>query len=267
MINRCEMKMTGKKISQLLFVVLLMAVCIPLYAAKGDSRKLYGKKPFFLTEGLTNYISWNKTYKLNYDLNSLRNQTGECVAGEALKNLAYAGRGSIFHVNTRHDKDDLVFIEFEYVAPAQNPPAKIARAEINKPYYLCKDKNITSPNYYRQVGGVSTGIAIVPMKIRNDLTFSGDSTIGPYVGMSGENFSLLGLFGFSQLTVPVTAGSDELETRTGLSVAVGINWKVRDFFNLGIVGGIDHVAGDAGSRFAYQNAPWGAFMIGYSFTD
>ena len=231
-----------------------------------DREDLYGSEPFFMTEWLTSFLSWERTYKLNYDIDSLRNQLGECLPNESENLKAYAGRGSVYHVNTRHYRDELEYVEFEYVAPVQVPPAKVARAEVNKPYYLCKDSNITSPNYYQQVGGVTTGITIIPLKIRNDFTLSGDSSIGPYVGLSGDEFTLMGVFGFTQLTIPVSTTGSELETRTGLTVAAGINWKVKEYFNIGLVGGIDHVAGDAGDRFTYQDKPWGSFSIGYTFT-
>ena len=263
----------SRYIKQVLVVGMLFLVAsntvLAAEAKKNNSKnleELYGSEPFFLTEWLTNYFSWDRTYKLNYNISSLRNQNGECLPEEGNDVKAYAGRGSLFHVNTRHYRDELEYIEFEYVAPTTSPPKKVARAELNKPYFLCKNSNITSPNYYKQVGGVTTGVLIIPLKIRNDFTLSGDSSIGPYVGLSGDEFTFMSTFGFTQLTIPVTTTGAELETRTGLTLAVGVNWKVREYFNIGFVAGFDHVAGDAGDRFTYQDKPWGSFAIGYTFT-
>ncbi|MDH5547834.1 MAG: hypothetical protein OEZ43_19830 [Gammaproteobacteria bacterium] len=249
--------------TKIFFGILILFVFAPTNAAERDNVRLYGSKPFFGSETIRNYVSWNNTYKLNYDLDSLRQSDGKCNDGDKTSALAYAGRGSIFHTNTRDNKDELLFIEFEYVAPAENPPKNVAKAEINKPYFLCRDRNITSPNYYRQVGGLNTGVLIIPLKIRTDLTMTGAASIGPYFGLSNEKFTLLAAVGLSQL--PILQNS-VIENRTGLTAAVGINWRVQGYFNLGVVAGIDHLPGGDQSTYAYQDKPWLSFAVGYTFS-
>jgi hypothetical protein len=119
---------------------------------------------------------------------------------------------------------------------------------------------------------ISHGTLIVPFKIReHNWTLTGDATIGYYVGL---NFVLplwdlhiipLASFGLSTVTVPVS--DESTEDKTGITGAGGVVIKHGKSFQIGIIAGVDHLGGQEGKDFEYEDNLWISVMIGFDFAQ
>lgn len=215
---------------------------------------------------------WNRkyTYRLNFATKKILDVGPKENCDKVITPTYIAGKDSIFVEHSRsEEKGNLVLIgEFLYAnninAEAGNLPAP------GKPYMLCvgtsAPTNSMIPEWeIRRVGGVDTGILVIPFKVRQGDLFS-DSTIGPYFAFSGSVFTLLTTFGLSQVTVKAS-GETDVKTETGLTFALGAVWKLKKDWNIGLVVGADHLSGEAGQNFKFQNKPWWSFAIGYQFAQ
>ncbi len=135
----------------------------------------------------------------------------------------------------------------------------------NAPFRVCLSGASEVPHSnYKRVGGISTGLLVVPFKFRDGDIYS-DSTIGQYISYKWEVVELLATAGLSQISVS-EVGSEEVESKTGLTMALGVNFEIAKNWDIAFLVGQDHLSGSDGDAWAYQDEPWVSFAIGFNFT-
>lgn len=200
---------------------------------------------------------WNieKTFRADFRIDNIVDENSQCGASGGYS----VGKGSVFGEEDHDEKAKEMIISFDFIKDdgGANLP------DLNTPYKLCTDH--VKGYKYRRVGGVDTGVLVVPFKIRDGDIF-GDATLGPYFAFKGNNISLLATFGLTQIGVS-DVGESDVSSETGLSAAVGLVWSLTKIFDIGLVVGKDHLSGNAGDNFKYQDDTWWSFSIGYNFTS
>ena len=226
----------------------------------------YAEEPGFMA----NFFSWDATYKLLHGSYFVSEQ-GTCsdIANHSAASpnnaIFKAGKGSVFHQNPRTTHDNYIIVEFEHVANDTKLPGN--QVAEDTAYKLCTNPEYVPYHNYRRVGGVTTGLLVVPFKIRDGGDLTGDASIGPYMGFSGEKFLLMATFGLTQIsTTDVNTPENDIKNETGLTAAFGINWEISSNFDVGIFTGFDHLSGSAADNFQHQDDIWYSFAIGYNFT-
>lgn len=114
--------------------------------------------------------------------------------------------------------------------------------------------------------GKSSGLLVLPYKLRNDDgSVTGDATVGYYAGWDTRAGTILFSAGLSQVSLPVSA--TETENQSAITVAVGYLIKNWGGVDMGVVLGIDHIGGDKGDDWQYEDDPWLSLMIGWNFSQ
>lgn len=239
----------------ILLLILLMSSSQSAYCEDSSPDPLIGRHNFW-----SNFWSWDTTNKLIYDSYFIETDK-TCSSTNYDTEKIFAGSGSIFYENDRSKSDKYKIVEFEHIVKDTTKKT----VQKNKPYKLCADPGKMPKYNYKRTGGVTTGLLVVPFKLRDGGDLSGDATIGPYIGVSGEIFSIIATIGISQISTTDINTSD-VKSETGLSGAVGLNWKVYDNFDIAFLVGSDHLSGSAADNFKYQDEAWYSFSIGYNFT-
>lgn len=135
----------------------------------------------------------------------------------------------------------------------------------NAPFRVCLSGASEVPrSNYKRVGGVSTGLLVVPFKFRDGDIFS-DSTIGQYVSYKWEVVEVLATAGLSQISIS-EIGTSEVESKTGLTMALGVNFEIAKNWDIAILVGKDHLSGSDGDDWEFQDDTWVSFAIGFNFT-
>ena len=127
-----------------------------------------------------------------------------------------------------------------------------------------KGVNIVSKSKYVRAGGLNTGMLVVPFKYRQGDIYS-DSTIGPYISVKYEFIETLISAGISQISFS-EVGSDKIDTKTGFTIAGGINFEVSKDWDIALITGIDHMSGAQGESWEHQDCVWYSLAIGFNFT-
>jgi hypothetical protein len=124
------------------------------------------------------------------------------------------------------------------------------------------------PNRY----GLTYGLLAVPFKyqLTGPKEFTGSATVGPYFGyrtMSssrGYGISYIAFLGYSNISVTQDLnGESKSQNLASIGYGIGAVATVKGNFQLGAVLGFDHVSKD--SAYKYNNKPWLAAELGYSF--
>jgi hypothetical protein len=144
-----------------------------------------------------------------------------------------------------------------------------AEYTINKyfssPHKVCLNgRHRIQKSNYKRVGGVSTGVLVVPFKFRDGDIYS-DTTIGPYLSYKWEVIEVLATAGLSQISVS-QLGTEDVESKTGLTAALGINFEIDKNWDVAFLVGADRLSGETGENWEYQNEVWVSFGIGFNFT-
>jgi hypothetical protein len=224
----------------------VISVAFSANAYSADKGKDYITKPF-----------WNisKTYRADFKIKEIHEEGADCATDGTLE----VGSDSIFKELSFNEEKKEMIVSFDYI---KDESGDVNLPAIGTPYKLCISK--TRDYKYRRAGGIDTGVLVIPYKVRSGDIF-GDSTVGPYVAFKGDSISLLATFGLTQVSVSDINNAD-VKSETGLSAAVGLVWSVSDSFDIGLVVGKDHLSGEAGDNFRYQDKSWWSFSIGYNFT-
>lgn len=161
--------------------------------------------------------------------------------------------------------------ENEMVVHVYNVPSEFGKENevrdiyFSRPFKICTaGKNYTSKSKYNRVGGMNTGVLFVPFKMRNGDLFA-DSEVGPYVSYKFEKLEFLLNVGISQIAIS-EIGTKEVQSKTGLTAALGVNFEVAKNWDIAILSGVDHLSGADGDAWEYQDKPWLSFSIGFNFT-
>ncbi len=136
---------------------------------------------------------------------------------------------------------------------------------LSSPYKVCLNgKHRVQKSNYKRIGGVSTGVLVVPFKLRDGDIYS-DSMIGPYISYKWEVIEVLATAGLSQVSVS-EVGTEDVESETGLTGALGINFEIDKNWDIAFLLGVDHLSGEKGESWKYQDDAWVSFGIGFNFT-
>ena len=141
---------------------------------------------------------------------------------------------------------------------------------LGEPYLL--KKNIlsdTPPNRF----GLSFGVLAIPFKyhLTGNHNFSGSATVGGYIGRRFDRSSTAGysiepvLFGgLSNISVSQsTGGQGSTQDISGFTYGLGLVGMIKGNFQVGVVLGWDRVG--KSTQYEYNQKPWLAIEIGYSF--
>lgn len=155
-------------------------------------------------------------------------------------------------------------------------PSSLDQVTINTPSvvehvnYLISKQQLTEYRY-ELAFAFDYGMLTVPIKIQwHDLNMTTGATLGAYAGwkvsLAHIPFTFIGSAG--PAAIPVTdANTDIVSTELGWSYAFGLMVEPISHYQIGVVMGADHVVGDAGQKYPYQNHLWISFAIGYFFTN
>jgi len=133
------------------------------------------------------------------------------------------------------------------------------------PHKVCLNgKHRVQKSLYTRVGGVSTGVLVVPFKLRDGDIYS-DSTIGPYISYKWEVVEILATAGLAQISVS-EVGTEEVETETGITAGLGVSFEIDTNWDVAFLVGVDHLSGDKGEEWEFQDDVWISFGIGFNFT-
>lgn len=205
-------------------------------------------------------LSFKPVFTNRYEIN-LVGHLDPCEGGEATKTPL--PKNSYFKQTSDNDvqnKDQKVIHVYESNVSSSDHEL------FKKPFKLCLNgENRVPKSSYVRVGGIDTGILVVPFKLRSGDIYS-DAAIGPYISYKWEYVDLLALAGISQISVS-EIGSENIETETGLTGAVGINIEIDTDWDVAFLVGVDHLSGDKGDNWQYQDKAWVSFGIGYNFTQ
>ena len=236
-------------------IAVLAACASGAQAAPQEAGSDWFTKPFW---------SIKNTYRVVFPVDGIRaaGPKEKCSTAVPAPKIA-AGTKSVFVEHKRSEDGTELIGEFDYVTTTGVESAATSPT-LGTAYRLCINETDIPELNLRRAGGLDTGVLVIPFKVRSGSLYS-DSTVGPYIAGSGSMISLLATFGLTQISTKPRDQSD-LKEETGLTFAVGTIWRVKKDWDIGLVAGIDHLSGDAGRDFRFQNKWWWSFSIGYNFT-
>lgn len=136
----------------------------------------------------------------------------------------------------------------------------------NDSYQLCiQGKLADQKNKYQRVGGLATGVLVIPFKLRDRTDIYSDSSIGPYLSYRYERVDYLVSIGLTKVGIS-EVGSSKVETKDGITFALGASIEVAKDWDIAFVVGKDRLSGETGKSWEYQDKTWFSFAIGYNFT-
>lgn len=142
---------------------------------------------------------------------------------------------------------------------------------INLNYFVAKVQ-LLRINYQLE-SGPEYGTLTVPFKLQHasDGTLSAGASLGPFVGyrqrwIFGLPSSIVGSIGLAAVPVrDVNAPQSDVENKFGLTAAAGLVFEIFNGFQIGALVGVDHLGGDSGEDYKYEDKGWSSISIGYSF--
>lgn len=144
---------------------------------------------------------------------------------------------------------------------------RLRMANTSEIFMIKKDdlKNIQ----YGLIGGSTGGWMVVPYKHRYT---SGDTTadpmIGGYWGYKSQwldyKSTFVAGFGVSLITKQ-DRSAPRYETREAATIATGVFFDFTDSVHAGILVGIDHLGGNGGHTWKYEDMPWASLAVGFKF--
>lgn len=164
-----------------------------------------------------------------------------------------------------HDKGsqtDSEYIIHIYEVEMDTDEDNTFQTYFDSPFRLCSTK--VDKSNYKRTGGLNTGLLVVPFKLRSGDIYS-DSTLGPYLSYKFESVELISLLGISQVSVSEVETSD-VETKQAITWAAGVSFEVAKDWDVAFLFGADHLSGEAGENWEYQDKVWLSFAIGFNFT-
>ena len=200
-------------------------------------------------------------YKLGCIIDGFKDVSVDDAVAKKLK----AGKGSKIYIYKADDND--YYVEFKTLFSPKDLILRESYVQSGQAYKI--DKNILTSANLQMSLNLTSGTLIVPFKLRSkDGSLTGDATIGVYAGIRKELWlgietTFLASFGLSAITT--SAGDDENDTNLGLTGGVGFLIKNWDKVEIGIIAGIDHLGGEAGDNWKYEDDFWFSFMVGYNF--
>jgi hypothetical protein len=126
------------------------------------------------------------------------------------------------------------------------------------------------PDYqYGLIGGHTGGWMVVPYKHRyTSGETMGDPMIGGYWGYKSQWLGYQSTFvaGFGVSLVTKEEKNDtRYDLREAATIATGIFFDFSDSVHAGVLLGIDHLGGNGGNSWRYEDMPWASLAIGFKF--
>jgi hypothetical protein len=122
---------------------------------------------------------------------------------------------------------------------------------------------------YELAFGPDYGILTVPFKLQmRDGSITAGATLGPYFGWKQRwlGFASTVTLAAGLSVIPVqNVNSGSVETKVGLTGAFGVIAQPVGQVQMGVLAGLDHLGGDAGRAYQYENRLWVSFAIGFGF--
>jgi len=252
-----------------IITIILLGISLNVYSSASNSSGCKNKRCVNNDTRAFWGITFTPSFKNTYEI-GLINTTEGCDASlmptklpkqsyfkQSLDKNAQSEKEMIVHVYEVDELDD---------GDDSTPNKKVTKDKyFSKPYKLCLEgTNKVEKSYYKRVGGVSTGLLVVPFKLRSGDIFS-DLTIGQYISYKWEVIELLATAGLSQISIS-EVGTNEIETKTGITYAFGVNFEIDKNWDLALLVGADHLSGTTGDNWQYQDKAWVSFAIGFNFT-
>lgn len=243
---------------------------------------------FFINQAYATSLQIGEIYRVTTNISVCVDMpTSDTLDG--CKNVVKVGRFSRYRVLNIHNNFyvidftqiyDVLVYNTSYVPPAEGEPydpnaaykyepAKVTEGEL---YYLPLKYNnaiIADSLAERSINGATSGPLIVPFKFRlDDKSLSGEATLGYYVGFDvsseiGEYWCTpLISAGLTQISVSSSDGQGGVvdDTKTGVTIALGLLLKNWDGMNVGFVVGQDRI-GD--QSWAHEGETWISFSVGW----
>lgn len=204
-------------------------------------------------------LSFTPSFKNIYNI-ELLNVAGDCADEQETKFIL--PKNSRF----RETLDSEVQTAAEAIVHVYEIPRSENESEwFSKPFKLCKKgANEVEKSNYKRIGGINTGLLVIPFKLRSGDIYS-DTTIGPYISYKYERVELLLTAGLSQISVS-EVGTEKVESKTGLTYGAGISFEIAKDWDVAFIVGKDHLSGEVGDTWEYQDKVWVSFAIGFNFT-
>ncbi|MFC0049823.1 hypothetical protein [Rheinheimera tilapiae] len=204
-------------------------------------------------------LSFTPSFRNIYEIDML-NIDGDCTKSDAKKNTL--PKDSRFRETLDASAQTL---EESIVHVYQIPATSEESNWFSKPFKLCKKGvNEVQKSNYKRIGGISTGLLVIPFKLRSGDIYS-DSTVGPYISYKFERFEILGTAGISQIATS-EIGTEKVESKSGLTYGAGVSFEIAKDWDIAVIVGKDHLSGDIGEKWQYQDKVWVSFAIGFNFT-
>lgn len=216
-------------------------------------------------------LTFTPSYKNVYEIDLL-NESASCNDTNALTAITLP-MNSYFRQtldrSAQTDNEIVVHIydveEYDDKNNSTTNAQSTSKKYFSSPYKVCLNGNKkVSKSSFKRVGGVATGVLVVPFKLRDGDIYS-DSTIGPYISYKWEIIELLLTAGLTQISVS-EVGTENIESKTGITAAGGVNFAIDKNWDIALLAGIDHLSGQAGDEWKYQDKVWFSFAIGFNFT-
>lgn len=144
---------------------------------------------------------------------------------------------------------------------------RLRMANTNEIFMIGKDD--LKDFQYGLVGGSTGGWMVVPYKYRyTGSETMGDPMIGGYWGYKAEWLGYPSTF-VAGLGVSLVTKQDQNDTRYELreaaTLATGVFFDFSDAVNAGLLLGLDHLGGNGGDTWRYEDKPWVSLAIGFKF--
>ncbi len=167
--------------------------------------------------------------------------------------------------NDRVADDDYLLVDlYQFMLEDDITAQAAGDMYFDKSFKICLTDELRGRNRsVVRVGGFNTGVLVVPFKMRTGDLYS-DSTIGGYLAWQYKRLQVLGSAGLTNVSVS-EVGTNKVESKIGGTYALGMMFRVKRDWDVGVVVGRDHLSGEYGSGWAYQDKTWWAFAIGYNF--
>lgn len=122
---------------------------------------------------------------------------------------------------------------------------------------------------FQLVGGYTGGWMIVPYKYRyGSGETTSDTMIGGYWGYKSQWLDYKSTFvvGFGiSLVTKQDRDDPHYELREAATIATGVFFDFTDSVHAGVLIGLDHLGGNGGHTWKYEDMPWASLAIGFKF--
>lgn len=207
------------------------------------------------------------TYRLNKDLTGLK-MAGETTTAPTMI------RGSKFTFVTKKETQDgkssyWISPDCTWVPLAEGEclAADDEDAPINGTVIEVSDEQLHDASFNLSRALVH-GVLLAPFKIRTeDKSLTGQSTLGYYFGMRSDS-ALVNMTPFFSAGLSFVNGVDEEnpeENVTAFSSSIGLSFETKTNFQFAVMYGFDHVGGELGEKWIYEDDPWFSVGLGYDF--